>query len=98
VNLLSNPLLQKFATNALRSALKVAGPSIAVYTDDELSRVAGAVLSLIGFAWGLWKDFKEQQKLATALATMPTSQKHLEELIKGGEAASAATPKDRVPA
>ena len=91
-----NPLYVKFATGLLRRLLQSSGLLLTV-SDSQLTEVVVALATIVGFAWGFWKDFKDQQKLNTAAAMSRGTVAQVEAAIKDGEAASALTPKTQIP-
>lgn len=92
-----NPMYVKFATSLVRQLLKASG-IFGLTSDDELTQVVSALATVIGFGWGFWKDYKEQQKLVTAMASgSRVTERQVERMIATGEAASVTTPKNEVP-
>jgi len=93
-----NPMYIKIAASLLRQALKAGGLTGVLVSENELIQFISALVAVVGFLLGLWKDYKEQQKLVTALSTArPSTERQIENLIKAGDAPSVMTKKTEVP-
>jgi len=91
-----NPLYVKFLVGLIRRLLQSSGLLLTV-SDDTLTEVIVAFATILGFAWGFWNDYKEQQKLNTAASLPRTTVAQVELAIKDGDAVSARTPKTEIP-
>ena len=101
-----NPLLQKWVGALVRAAVLALGASGADWSDGQVDQIVNALMVLIAVAWSLYEKYKAQQTQATTLAaanqlTGPgvdnLTQRDIEAVIKHGDAAPAATPKDDEP-
>lgn len=94
-----NPMYQKLLASLIRQAMKTAGVTGAIVADDEIVKAISGAIAVVGFLMGLYKEYKDQQKLVTAAATpYPVSVDQVKELVKSGLAPSVTTPNATIPA
>lgn len=105
-----NPLVSSALQSIFRWALTFVASffvSKGIWSSEDASTyVAAAAVALATLVWGLWDKYKSQQKQQTTIAvanalTGPTTRDitsaDIDQVIKQGDAAPAATPKDQAP-
>lgn len=96
-----NPMVQAALAAIFRWLLTFGSAylvSRGVWTQEDATTyvVAGAA-ALATLAWSLYQKYVERSKLVTALASPPTSEQHVEQMVKAGTGASVSTPKNETP-
>jgi hypothetical protein len=106
---LLNPAVTRFITSIITRLLTMLGGILIAkgwLTSEEvggitpalIEYIVGGILVLGTAAYGLIRNWTDQQKIVTALATTaPMTEDQLEAKIASGVAASVATPKTTVP-
>ena len=101
-----NPLVQRFAGTVIRSALLAYVAKYGIWSEGDIDEFVDALLAVLIVAWGLYEKWNSQRKVATTLAVMneltgpgvpAIQQRDIEAVIRKGDAAPAATPKDQAP-
>ena len=102
-----NPLTQKWIGTLIRSALLVVLAKFGGdWSEMDVDSFVSALMALGVVGWGLYEKWSSQRKTATTLAVMneltgpgvpAIQQRDIEAVIRKGDAAPAATPKDKAP-
>ena len=106
-----NPLVQKALGSALRWLLTISVGAwfvkSGVWTDGQAAEYIGAAaVALAPLVWGLYEKYKSQQKQATTLAVANSltgrrvtdiTEEDIDDVIKSGDSAKAATSKRESP-
>ena len=103
-----NPVYTQVLTSILFRLLTVAGGWFIAQgwlTTEEVDQMmsptvelaVGLVLSAIGAGYGILRTFWDREKITTALATQPMTEKALEQKIADGTSAPPSTPKNVMP-
>ena len=101
-----NPLTQKFAGTVIRSVLLIVLAKYGDWSEADIDSLVSALMALAVVAWGLYEKWSSQRTSNTTLAVMneltgpgvpAIKHRDIEAVIRKGDAAPAATPKDKAP-
>ena len=91
-----NPVISSSVGVVIRALLIAAGAQ-GIFSDDQLGQIVSALTIVASVAWSFYEKYRSRQKLVTALASGPTTERAVEFTIQTGGAASVMTPKDQTP-